>query len=169
MRRLQLLRSCSNALMLLLSVLLSGVVFVILLKMVEDALNGKRERSKSICNLQARASAIIPPRANARMGRVGHDWIKSGRRLFCRGRRLSKWVRLRKSHTTRKDDFPGASLRRTWSSGIKPAPHTHASVYNDSLRCCSSNDDRRQGKLALLLPRKLKDTAASAGLRIQLN
>ena len=42
-------------------------------------------------------------------------------------------------------------------------------VEDGGLRSWSRNDGRRQGQLALSLPRELKDTPASAGLRIQLS
>ena len=42
-------------------------------------------------------------------------------------------------------------------------------VYNGSLRCWSSNGDRRKGQLTLSLLRGPKDTPASAGLWMQLS
>ena len=49
---------------------------------------------------------------------------------------------LLKSHTAR-NDVPGGYIHRTLCPGIRPGRHTHASVHNGSLRCGSSNGDRR--------------------------
>ena len=152
MRRLQLLRACADALILL-SVGLSGVVLVVLrLKSVEDVYIDERKTSKSICYAKPRIT--IPPRTNARMGRVDRNWAKSGGRLFSYGRGGHYWERLRESHTTRKIDFPSGYLHRTRSSGIMSGRRTHAYVYHGSLGCCGTNGDRRQGKLAQSLPRE---------------
>ena len=88
--------------------------------------------------------------------RVELDSSKSGKKLNKKTRKKKvivvmaggfvikqQWVRLRKSHTTWNDAVPGGYLHRTIPSGVTSGRHTHASVYNGSLRCRSSNGDRR--------------------------
>ena len=93
------------------------------------------------------------------MGRVDRNWAKSGGRLLFSWPGFSLVGELGQvPHYPEEWPFPVGYLHRTGSPGIKSGRHTHASVYIGSLRCWSSNGDRRWRQLALSLPREVKDT-----------
>ena len=100
----------------LLSVLLTGVVLVVLLKMVEIVYNEQRKRSRSICTPKPRAIAIMPPRANSRIGIVYTVTGPSpAEGSFSRPRVLLGGEVAQVPHFAFTDDFPGGN-------GISTAP-----------------------------------------------